>query len=226
MWKCYQNLKTSALHSCFTGRNWDKQLLDISLRKQVTGRLDVCTGFVTRYTGLPSPMFIQRSRRGGVMSALVINWGPKVLRTQNLLWMAPTPAPTRVYCFIGWNLMWPSFPSFSLLVPEHPKTLGWVPLWLIGQSCLSSYWVCTGIVMIKMYTENQFIYHDRLKLIRELLFMLPYNPCLNLSCIFLFWQKKTTENFFSIWPKYLFFSTKNTNNEHYDEGWGGKYHTT
>lgn len=38
---------------------------------------------------------------------LVINCRPKVLRTQNLLRMAPTAAPTRVYCFIGSFLMWP-----------------------------------------------------------------------------------------------------------------------
>lgn len=54
------------------------------------------------------PMFI--GRRSNV--SLVINCKPKVLRTQNLPWMAPTAAPTRVYCFIGWILMWPfSLPS-------------------------------------------------------------------------------------------------------------------
>lgn len=58
----------------------------------------------------PLPRCLSNVRRECNVS-LVINCRPKVLRTQNLLWMAPTAATTRVYCFIGWILMWPFLPS-------------------------------------------------------------------------------------------------------------------
>ena len=67
-------------------------------------------------------MFIQcsRERQGNV--SLVINCRLKVLRTQNLFCVVPTTVPTRVYCFIGWILMWPSsLPVMVAVMLEDPK---------------------------------------------------------------------------------------------------------
>lgn len=67
-------------------------------KTSVTGRPGGCAGSVAKeHHRSVYPTF--PARRGNV--SLVINCRPKVLRTQNRLRMAPTPAPTRVYCFIG-----------------------------------------------------------------------------------------------------------------------------